>query len=90
MNSSRFIFINFENMGSTHLCNTTVFHDEINRRDSEIKGKVYRFLDEIQEAEAWERCINSLRMELDCVKIFQTIKKCLMVLPLSRRTFWGF
>ena len=64
--SSQFISINFENMSNAHLCTAAALHDEIIRRASEIKGKVYLFFDEIQEVDAWEKCINSFRVELDC------------------------
>ena len=56
----------FENMSNAHLCTAAALHDEILRRASEIRGKVYLFFDEIQEVEAWEKCINSFRVELDC------------------------
>ena len=48
------------------LFTAVALHDEIIRRASEIKGKVYLFFDEIQEVDAWEKCINSFRVELDC------------------------
>ena len=66
VDSSQFISINFENMSNAHLCTAVALHDEIIRRASEIKGKVYLFFDEIQEVDAWEKCINSFRVELDC------------------------
>ena len=66
VDSSQFISINFENMSNAHLCTATALHEEIIRRASEIKGKVYLFFDEIQEVAAWEKCINSFRVELDC------------------------
>ena len=53
-------------MSNAHLCTAAALHDEIIRRASEIKGKVYLFFDEIQEVDAWEKCINSFRVELDC------------------------
>ena len=31
-----------------------------------MEGKVYLFFDEIQEVMDWEKCINSLRVALDC------------------------
>ena len=64
--SSQIVSINFENMSNAHLCTAATLHDEILRRASEIRGKVYLFFDEIQEVEAWEKCINSFRVELDC------------------------
>lgn len=66
ISSSQFISINFENMSNAHLCTAAALHDEIIRRSAEIEGKVYLFFDEIQEVEAWEKCINSFRVELDC------------------------
>ncbi len=36
------------------------------KRAGEIEGKVYLFFDEIQEVAGWERCVNSLRIALDC------------------------
>lgn len=66
VDSSQFISINFENMSNAHLCTSRELHDEIIRRASEMKGRVYLFFDEIQEVDAWEKCINSFRVELDC------------------------
>ena len=66
VDSSQFISINFENMNNAHLCTAVALHDEIIRRASEIKDKVYLFFDGIQEVDAWEKCINSFRVELDC------------------------
>lgn len=60
------ISLNFENMSNARLCNATALHDEIIHRASETEGKVYLFFDEIQEVDAWEKCINSFRVELDC------------------------
>ena len=36
------------------------------RRASKVNGKVALFFDEIQEVDAWEKCVNSFRIELDC------------------------
>lgn len=66
VDSSQFISINFENMRNAHLCTAVALQDEIIRRASEIKDKIYLFFDEIQEVDAWEKCINSFRVELDC------------------------
>ena len=60
------ISINFENMKNAHLLDAISLHDEILRRIESIEGKVYLFFDEIQEVVHWEKCINSLRVELDC------------------------
>jgi len=36
------------------------------KRATEINGKAYLFFDEIPEVKDWEKCINSLRVSLDC------------------------
>ena len=62
----QFISFNFEKMGFEHLCNAKALHDEVIRLAEKIDGKVYLFFDEIQEVKSWEKCINSLRVDLDC------------------------
>ena len=66
VDGGQFISLNFENMSNAHLCTAQALHGEILRRASDIQGKVYLFFDEIQEVDAWEKCINSFRVELDC------------------------
>ena len=46
---SRFISINFEDMGYSHLLTAKALHDEITHRTARMDGKVYLFFDEIQE-----------------------------------------
>lgn len=62
----QFISFNFEKMGFEHLCNAKALHDEVIQLAQKIDGKVYLFFDEIQEVKSWEKCINSLRVDLDC------------------------
>ena len=62
----QFISFNFEKMGFEHLCNAKALHEEVIRLAEKIDGKVYLFFDEIQEVKSWEKCINSLRVDLDC------------------------
>lgn len=66
VNPTRFISVNFEDMGNAHLQTAKALHEEITRRASETGGKVYLFFDEIQEVKDWEKCVNSLRVTLDC------------------------
>lgn len=66
VNPDQIISINFEDMSYTHLQTASSLHDEIKKRAAKIEGKVYLFFDEIQEVEGWEKCINSLRISLDC------------------------
>ena len=63
---AQFISINFEDMNYAHLQTAKALHDEITKRSANIEGKVYLFFDEIQEVKDWEKCINSLRVTLDC------------------------
>lgn len=64
--TEHFISINFEDMRYAHLCNAQALHEEVLRLSSTIQGKVFLFFDEIQEVANWEKCINSLRVALDC------------------------
>ena len=64
--AEQFISINFEDMRYLHLCTAQVLHQEILTRAEGIEGKVYLFFDEIQEVKDWEKCVNSLRVALDC------------------------
>lgn len=66
VSAEQFISLNFEDLNYAHLQNAKALHDEITRRASDINGKLYLFFDEIQEVEDWEKCINSLRITLDC------------------------
>lgn len=66
ISDSNFLSYNFEDMRNSHLCTATALHDEILEQMKKISGKVYLFLDEIQEVASWEKCINSLRIEYDC------------------------
>ena len=66
VSSTQFISINFEDMCYSHLLTAQALNDEIVKRAKEIGGKVYLFFDEIQEVKDWEKCINSLRVSLDC------------------------
>lgn len=62
---TQFIAFNFEDMRNANLCTAQALHCEVVNRASKISGKVYLFFDEIQEVTDWEKCINSLRVEMD-------------------------
>ena len=53
-------------MENAGLCTAEELHREILRRAEGITDKVYLFFDEIQEVRDWEKCVNSLRVSLDC------------------------
>ena len=60
-----FICYNFENMSFSKLCNAEALRKDIIKRCRKHKGKLHFFLDEIQEVDGWEKCINSIRVEFD-------------------------
>ena len=63
INQNQFIYINFENLKYRNLKNYEKLYDFIlNKVDDKYKS-YYIFLDEIQEVEEWERCVNSLRVD---------------------------
>lgn len=66
VNPNQFISINFEDMRNAPLCTAESLHGEILKRAESMSGKVYLFFDEIQEVKDWEKCVNSLRVALDC------------------------
>ena len=65
INEKQFIYINFENLKYRNLKNYERLYDFIlNKVDNKYKS-YYIFLDEIQEMEEWEKCVNSLRVDED-------------------------
>ena len=56
---------NFEDMSLRELKDPNALHDHIKARIDSKKGRVYLFLDELQEVDNWEACINSLRVNSD-------------------------
>lgn len=66
VDANQIIFINFEDLRNVSLCDANILHEEIIHRVEKINGKAYLFFDEIQEVKNWEKCINSLRVVLDC------------------------
>ena len=60
------ITINFEDMKYASLCTAQALHDEIQHRVKALQKKAYLFFDEIQAVTEWEKCVNSLRVSMDC------------------------
>lgn len=61
----RMIAINFEDLTYAHLTTATALHNYLKEKIDAIPERTYLFLDEIQEVEDWERCVNSLRVNSD-------------------------
>ena len=66
VSGTQFIKFNFEDMSNARLCTAKALHKEVTKRVSDIEGKAYLFLDEIQEVTEWEKCVNSFRVEFAC------------------------
>ena len=65
INENQFIYINFENLKYRNLKNYEKLYDFILNKVNKKYKNYYIFLDEIQEVEEWERCVNSLRVDED-------------------------
>lgn len=61
-NKEQFITLNFEILKNKPYCTVQALNDYILER-AKLNQKNYIFLDEIQEVEEWEKCINSLRAD---------------------------
>jgi uncharacterized protein len=57
--------INFESIVYANRDIKSIYQ-EIKKFAANKKGKLYIFLDEIQELNGWEKMVNSLRVDLDC------------------------
>ena len=66
ISETQFVKLNFEDMGNASLCTAAALRDDVLNKISKINGKAYLFFDEIHEVMDWEKCVNSLRVELDC------------------------
>jgi len=53
---------NFEDMSLHDLKEPVKLYEHIKKKIDSIKGRIYLFLDEIQEVHNWETCVNSLRV----------------------------
>ena len=62
---SNILAYNFEDMDLGDLKDSKVLHDHIKVKIKGVKGRTYLFLDELQEVDNWETCINSLRLNSD-------------------------
>jgi predicted AAA+ superfamily ATPase len=62
---SNILFYNFEDMSLRELNDPVILHDYLKSKIDAIKGRTYLFLDELQEVDNWEACINSLRVNSD-------------------------
>ena len=64
--SCQLVSLNFEDMCYIPLLTAATLYNELIKRAQSFSGKAYFFLDEIQEVNDWEKCVNSLRVAIDC------------------------
>ena len=63
--TEQIISINFEDFDYINLRDPFILNEWIKTKARGIKGKIYLFLDEIQEVSNWEQVINSFRVSLN-------------------------
>ena len=60
------ISYNFEKLSLEPFTTAVALHEDVMQKAKGLSGKAYLFFDEIQEVEQWEKCVNSLRVSLNC------------------------
>lgn len=63
---SQIFSANFESLQFEELKNYKTLYQAIIEAAKTAKGKLYLFIDEIQEVESWEKVINSVHVDCDC------------------------
>ena len=58
--------VSFESMQFEELKNYKALYQTISTAAKAAGGKLYLFIDEVQEVESWEQVINSIRVDYDC------------------------
>lgn len=66
ISENQIIALNFEKFENSAFTQAEALHKEILRRADFSTGRKYIFFDKIQEVKGWEKCINSLRLDIDC------------------------
>lgn len=61
----QFICVNFESAKNKELKDADALYAFLSEKARQIEGKAYIMLDEIQEVNEWQTCINSLLVDLD-------------------------
>lgn len=63
--AEQILSVNFEDINYIELREHFKLNDWVKEKSINIKGKIYLFLDEIQEVANWEQIINSLRVSMN-------------------------
>jgi len=65
ISKDRMITLNFEDLSLENLRDPKRLHDHLRERIGKLSGRAYLFLDELQEVDNRETCVNSLRVNCD-------------------------
>lgn len=66
VSENNIFYVNFESLENENLKNYKDLYRTVKETVKKTSGKVYIFLDEIQEVSEWEKAINSFRVDFDC------------------------
>lgn len=66
VNEANIIKINFESMRFFDICDYKALYSYVCQKAEVLTGKIYLFLDEIQNVDKWELAVNSFRVDFDC------------------------
>lgn len=66
VNKKQIITLNFESLQFSKYQDYQKLYDYVIERSKGIKGRIYLFIDEIQEVSDFEKAIKSLKVDLDC------------------------
>lgn len=66
INEKQIITLNFESLQFSKYQDYQKLYDYVIERSKGIKGRIYLFIDEIQEVRDFEKAIKSLKVDLDC------------------------
>ena len=66
VDEKNFLCMNFEQFANSQILDAKSLYEKIVEFQKSAQGKTYLFLDEIQEVDGWEKCINSCRIDFDC------------------------
>ena len=66
IDKNNIISINLESALNRRLQNSDTLYEYVSLKAKEASGKIYIFIDEIQDTEHWEKVINSFRVDFEC------------------------
>lgn len=66
VSEKKIFYANFESLANEDLKDYRALYNAVTQAAKEADGRLYIFLDEVQEVTAWEKAINSFRVDFDC------------------------